>query len=181
MKNNQVISESFIQKICSFFVKREYCRGYDLDSPIGKIANRAFNHWNDVERKEEEIKNLNDRVKRIDNLLVQLNTENKSLSNDLIYYKNKFVKSLDTLKNLYKVKWSETDPLKWNEPRLEDKVIHKERIFSAESLKEAQEIANLSFRLCQFYLYRYNEELGDFDEEHNLQFAVEENGKILVY
>lgn len=114
MKNNQVISESFIQKICSFFVKREYCRGYDLDSPIGKIANRAFNHWNDVERKEEEIKNLNDRVKRIDNLLVQLNTENKSLSNDLIYYKNKFVKSLDTLKNLYKVKWSETDPLKWS-------------------------------------------------------------------
>lgn len=179
--SEQVIDEPFIKKVCSFFMERASCRGYDLTSPIGRIADRAFKHWVDVERKEESIKKLTEQRDHFKKWFEEKESKCKMLSGDILYYQNRCKKAQNILKNLYKVKWDETDPLKWNEPKLEDKVIHKERIFSAESLKEAQEIANQSFHLCQFYLYRYNEELGDFDEEHNLQFAVEENGKIWVH
>lgn len=163
-------------------MKWEYCRGYDLESPIGRIADRAFKHWLTVRRKEESIKELTNQRDHFKKWFEEEESKCKMLSADILYYKGRFKKAQNILnKNLYKVKRDETDLLKWDEPKLENKLIPKERVFSAGSLKEAQEIANLSFRLCQFYLYRYDEELGDFDEEHNLQFAVEEDGKIWVY
>ena len=42
--SEQVINEGFIKKVCSFFMERTACRGYDLTSPIGRIADRAFKH-----------------------------------------------------------------------------------------------------------------------------------------
>lgn len=171
--SEHTITESFIQTVCSFFMNRNSCRGYDLESPLGRIADRAFKHWNDVSRKEEAIKTLSDRVKRIDDLLMQSNAQNKLLFDDLKYYKNNFSKSLNILKNLYKVKWSETDPARWHDNvPLEEKQIQKERVFSADTLKEAKEIANQTFGLCSYTLHRYNEELGDFGEE-DLALKVE--------
>lgn len=171
--SGHTITESFIQTVCSFFVNRHSCRGYDLESPLGRIADRAFKHWNDVSRKEEAIKTLSDSVKRTNYLLEQSNAQNKSLSDDLMYYKGRFTKSLGILKNLYKVKWSETDPARWyDKVPLEEKLIQKERVFSADTLKEAEEIANQTFGLCSFTLHHYNEELGDFDEE-DLAWKVE--------
>ena len=176
--SEQVVNEGFIQKICSFFISMSNCRGYDLTSPLGRIADRAFKHWMDVERKEENIRKLSDEVAHHKYVNDQLMSRNCQLEASLNYCKKKLADVRNIFKNLYRVKWDETDPLKFNEPKLEDKVIHKERVFSAESLGEAQEIANQSFHLCQFYLYRYNEELGDFDEEYNLQFEVEDSENI---
>lgn len=173
--SEQVVTEGFVRKVCSFFMERNSCRGYDLTSPIGRIADRAFKHWMGVERKEESIRKLSDEVAHHKYVNDQLMSHNRQLEDDLNYCKKKLADARDIFKNMYKVKWDETDPLKWDEPSLGNKVIHKERVFSAESLKEAQEIANHSFHLCQFNLYRYDEELGDFDEEHNLQFAVEKD------
>lgn len=160
------ITESFIQTVCSFFRNEQSCRGYDLESPLGRIADIVFKHWNDVSRKTEAIERLSTQLETKTDICHQLKANIELLQGDIIYYKNKLIVSGNILKNLYKVKWSETDSARCqdNVP-IEEKQIQKERVFSADTLKEAREIANQKFGLCSFTLHRYNEELGDFDEE----------------
>ena len=44
MSGDVILSEKIVKVICGFFVSPQNCRGYDLESPIGKIADCAFNH-----------------------------------------------------------------------------------------------------------------------------------------
>lgn len=57
-----MIDENESKIISSFFKKPELTRGYDLRSPLGMIANSAFHHWNEVEIKDERIRELESKL-----------------------------------------------------------------------------------------------------------------------
>jgi hypothetical protein len=46
MMDNVILSEKNVKVICGFFRSPQNCRGYDLKTPIGKIADCAFRHHN---------------------------------------------------------------------------------------------------------------------------------------
>ena len=46
MIGDVILSKKNVKVICGFFRSPQNCRGYDLESPIGKIADCAFRHHN---------------------------------------------------------------------------------------------------------------------------------------
>lgn len=44
MMGDVILSEKNVKVICGFFRSPQNCRGYDLKTPIGKIADCAFRH-----------------------------------------------------------------------------------------------------------------------------------------
>lgn len=50
------LTKDLIDKITGFFMTASNCRGYDPNTPVGKIAGFAYLHWTNVTAKVEQLK-----------------------------------------------------------------------------------------------------------------------------
>lgn len=57
-----MMTKEEMKAIKSFFYGIENTRGYDLYSELGEIADTAYHHWVNVERKDSKIKLLNEEI-----------------------------------------------------------------------------------------------------------------------
>ena len=67
------------EKVCSMFRDQNKCRGLDLKSVLGQIANVAFHHWQHVEMTEHNLISANKDIK----ILHERINEYKHLCNSL--------------------------------------------------------------------------------------------------
>lgn len=74
--------ENIVNKTMSMFRDSSECRGLDITSPLGKIANVAFRHWCIIEQRESYYKTVKDisesRLERIHQLNSQIEFDNKN-------------------------------------------------------------------------------------------------------
>lgn len=66
MMGDVILSEKNVKVICGFFRSPQNCRGYDLKTPIGKIADCAFRHHN---LKDRDILELEKKLEVANSLL----------------------------------------------------------------------------------------------------------------
>lgn len=59
--HDTILTKELVRKLSGFFMLEENCRGYDPNTPIGEIAEHAFQHWQRHAQEVYELKRVNRR------------------------------------------------------------------------------------------------------------------------
>lgn len=80
MIGDAILSEKIVKVICGFFRSPQNCRGYDLKTPIGKIADCAFRHHN---LKDRDILELEKKIEKQESSIAALKAQVRDYAQDL--------------------------------------------------------------------------------------------------
>ena len=60
--NDTILTKELVRKLSGFFMLEENCRGYDPNTPIGEIAEHAFQYWQRHAQEVYDLKKVNRRT-----------------------------------------------------------------------------------------------------------------------
>ncbi len=91
MMGDVILSEKNVKVICGFFRSPQNCRGYDLKTPIGKIADCAFRHHN---LRDRYILELEKKLEKYESDIAELKAQVRDYAQGLYVIQSKAEKEI---------------------------------------------------------------------------------------